>query len=157
MQISTLNVTSYQINNFLRFNRTFNRKHRINATAGVTYDVRNVENSIYAVEDFVTTELTIQQPFLASVISQPLRYLKSDQQIFSLLGRLNYTYNNKYILTASFRRDGVSKFSEENRYGFFPSFALAWRLDNERFIKNLNIFEKTIVDTLILNLQILVK
>jgi len=141
LQISTLNVRSYQINNFLRFNRTFNRKHRINATAGVTYDVRNVENSIYAVEDFVTTELTIQQPFLASVISQPLRYLKSDQQIFSLLGRLNYTFNNKYILTASFRRDGVSKFSEENRYGFFPSFALAWRLDNERFIKNLNIFE----------------
>ena len=141
LQISTLNVTSYQINNFLRFNRTFNRKHRINATAGVTYDVRNVENSIYAVEDFVTTELTIQQPFLASVISQPLRYLKSDQQIFSLLGRLNYTFNNKYILTASFRRDGVSKFSEENRFGFFPSFALAWRLDNEKFIKNLNIFE----------------
>ena len=141
LQISTLNVTSYQINNFLRFNRTFNRKHRINATAGVTYDVRNVENSIYAVEDFVTTGLTTQQPFLASVISQPLRYLKSDQQIFSLLGRLNYTFNNKYILTASFRRDGVSKFSKENRFGFFPSFALAWRLDNERFIKNLNIFE----------------
>ena len=141
LQISTLNVSSYQINNFLRFNRTFNKKHRINATAGVTYDVRNVENSIYAVEDFVTTELTTQQPFLASVISQPLRYLKSDQQIFSLLGRLNYTFNNKYILTASFRRDGVSKFSEENRYGFFPSFALAWRLDNEKFIKNLNIFE----------------
>ena len=141
LQISTLNVTSYQINNFLRFNRTFNKKHRINATAGVTYDVRNVENSIYAVEDFVTTELTTQQPFLASVISQPLRYIKSDQQIFSLLGRLNYTFNNKYILTASFRRDGVSKFSKENRFGFFPSFALAWRLDNEKFIKNLNIFE----------------
>jgi TonB-linked SusC/RagA family outer membrane protein len=57
------------------------------------------------------------------------------------LGRINYTFNNKYILTASFRRDGVSKFSEDNRYGFFPSFALAWRLDNESFIKNLNIFE----------------
>ena len=141
LQISTLNTKSYQINNFLRFNRTFNRKHRINATAGITYDVRNVENSIYAVEDFVTTELTIQQPFLASVITQPLRFLKSDQQIFSVLGRLNYTYNNKYILTASFRRDGVSKFAKNNRFGFFPSFALAWRMDNENFIKNLNIFE----------------
>ncbi|CAI8159396.1 MAG: TonB-dependent receptor SusC [Polaribacter sp. SA4-10] len=141
LQISTLNTTSYQINNFLRFNRTFNRKHRINAVAGATYDVRNVERSIYAVEDFVTTELTIQQPFLASLVTQPLRYLKADQQIFSLLGRLNYTFNNKYILTASFRRDGVSKFSKENRYGFFPSFALAWRLDKERFFKNLNIFE----------------
>lgn len=141
LQISTLNAKSYQINNFLRFNRTFNRKHRINATAGITYDVRNVENSIYAVEDFVTTELTIQQPFLAAVITQPLRFLRSDQQIFSMLGRLNYTYNNKYIFTASFRRDGVSKFALNNRYGFFPSFALAWRMDNENFIKNLNIFE----------------
>ena len=141
LQISTLNAKSYQINNFLRFNRTFNRKHRINATAGITYDVRNVENSIYAVEDFVTTELTIQQPFLAAVITQPLRLLRSDQQIFSMLGRLNYTYNNKYIFTASFRRDGVSKFALNNRYGFFPSFALAWRMDNENFIKNLNIFE----------------
>jgi len=141
LQISTLNTTSFQVNNFLRFNRTFKRKHRINATAGVTYDVRNVDRSIYAVADFVTTELTTQQPFLASLITQPLRYLRSDQQIFSLLGRLNYTYNNKYILTASFRRDGVSKFSEENRFGFFPSFALAWRLDNEKFIKSLNVFE----------------
>lgn len=141
LQISTLNASSYQINNFLRFNRTFNKKHRVNALAGVTYDVRNVENSIYAVEDFVTTELTTEQPFLASVITQPLQYLRSDQQIFSLLGRINYTFDNKYILTASFRRDGVSKFSEENRYGFFPSFALAWRLENEKFIKNLNIFD----------------
>ena len=141
LQISTLNTTSFQVNNFLRFNRTFKRKHRINATAGVTYDVRNVDRSIYAVADFVTTELTTQQPFLASLITQPLRYLRSDQQIFSLLGRLNYTYNNKYILTASFRRDGVSKFSEQNRFGFFPSFALAWRLDNEKFIKSLNVFE----------------
>ncbi|MBD0778636.1 TonB-dependent receptor [Maribacter sp. ANRC-HE7] len=141
LQISTLNATSYQINNFLRYNRTFNNKHRINATAGVTYDVRNVENSIYAVEDFVTTELTIEQPFLASIITQPLQFIKSDQQIFSLLGRINYTFDNKYILTASFRRDGVSKFSEDNRYGVFPSFALAWRLDDENFIKDLNVFE----------------
>ncbi|MBJ7880652.1 SusC/RagA family TonB-linked outer membrane protein [Gelidibacter salicanalis] len=141
LQISTLNASSYQINNFLRFNRTFNNKHRINATAGVTYDVRNVENSIYAVEDFVTTELTTEQPFLASIITQPLQFFRSDQQIFSLLGRVNYTFNDKYILTASFRRDGVSKFSKNNRYGFFPSFAVAWRLEDEKFIKSLNLFE----------------
>lgn len=142
LQISTLNSTSYQINNFLRLNRTFNKKHRVNATFGTTYDIRNVDNSIYAVEDFVTTELTTSQPFLGQVITQPLRLLQSDQQIFSILGRINYTFNNKYVLTASFRRDGVSKFSEENRYGFFPSFALAWRANNEKFIKNLDIFSE---------------
>ncbi|MEK9603092.1 MAG: TonB-dependent receptor [Flavobacteriaceae bacterium] len=141
LQISTLNSNSYQINNFLRFNRDFNNKHRINALLGTTYDVRNVNSSIYAVESFVTTELTTLQPYLGSAITQPLRYLKSDQQIFSLLGRINYTFNNKYIATVSFRRDGVSKFSEENRYGNFPSFALAWRMENEGFISNLDAFE----------------
>lgn len=141
LQISTLNNSSYQINNFLRFNRTFKNKHRINAMLGVTWDVRKVNNSIYAVEDFVTTELTSDQPFLGSVITQPLQFFNADQQILSFLGRLNYTFNNKYVFTATFRRDGVSKFSQENRFGFFPSFAFAWRLNDEKFIKNLNFFE----------------
>jgi len=60
--------------------------------------------------------------------------------MFSLLGRVNYTFKNKYVLTASFRRDGVSKFSENNRYGFFPSFAFAWRAGSEKFIQNLDLF-----------------
>ena len=142
LQISTLNNTSYQVNNFLRYNKTFNSRHRINALLGTTWDVRKVNNSIYAVEDFVTTELTTEQPFLGSVISQPLRFFKSDQQIFSLLGRLNYTFNNKYILTASFRRDGVSKFLEKNRVGWFPSFALAWRAGDEAFVQDINFFDE---------------
>lgn len=140
LQISTLNNSSYQINNLLRFNRTFNGKHRINALLGTTWDVRKVNNSIYAVEDFVTTELTTNQPFLGAVISQPLQFFTADQQILSFLGRATYTYNDKYVLTASFRRDAVSKFSKGNQVGLFPSFALAWRLDNEKFIKNLNFF-----------------
>ena len=142
LQISKLNADSYQVNNLLRFNRTFNKKHRINATVGVTYDVRNVENSVYTVEDFVTTELTTQQPFLGQVISTPLAFINADQKLFSVLGRLNYTFNNRYVLTASFRRDGVSKFAEDNRYGFFPSFALAWNMDKESFIKNMNVFSE---------------
>lgn len=136
LQISKLNSATYQINNFLRYNKTFSRKHRINATFGVTYDVRNVENSVYTVEDFVTTSLTTEQPFLGQVISTPLAFINSDQKLFSILGRFNYTFNNRYVLTASFRRDGVSKFAEGNRYGFFPAFALAWNMDKESFIKN---------------------
>ena len=60
--------------------------------------------------------------------------------MFSVLGRLNYTFKNKYVITASFRRDGVSKFSEDNRYGFFPSFAFAWRAGSGKFIQNLDFF-----------------
>lgn len=142
LQISTLETQSYQINNFLRFNRTFKGKHRINALAGVTYDVRNTEGSIYSVEDFVTTQLTTQQPFLGQVITTPLAINASQQQIFSVLGRVNYTFNDKYTLTASIRRDGVSKFAPDQRYGVFPAFAAAWRAVDEDFISNLELFSE---------------
>jgi TonB-linked SusC/RagA family outer membrane protein len=136
LQLSGLDATTFQVNNLLRYNRTFKRKHRINATVGVTYDVRDIQNSVYAVEDFFTTTLTTEQPYIGSVITTPLTYLDSKQQVFSYLGRLNYSYANRYVLTASFRRDGVSKFSRDNRYSFFPSFALAWNVSNESFLQN---------------------
>ncbi len=140
LQNMKLNSLTYQVNNFLRYNRNYNKNHRVNAALGVTYDVRDVESSVYAVEDFVTAQLGTAQPFLGQVISTPLLLRASDQQLFSLLGRVNYTFKNKYTLTTSFRRDGVSKFAEENRYGFFPSFAFAWRAGSEKFISNLNLF-----------------
>ena len=135
LQITGLNNSSFQVNNFLRFNRTLKRKHRINSVLGVTYDVRKVSNNIYAVEDFVTAQFTTQNPAFGQVITRPLTYIKGDQQIFSLLGRFNYTYDNTYILTATFRRDGVSKFAQNNRYGFFPSFALAWNVHQNNDLK----------------------
>jgi iron complex outermembrane receptor protein len=60
--------------------------------------------------------------------------------LISYYGRLNYTLASRYMLTATVRRDGTSRFSPENRWGTFPSFALAWRLSEEKFIKNLNVF-----------------
>ncbi len=55
----------------------------------------------------------------------------------SFLGRINYIYDEKYLLTANFRADGSSKFSEKNRWGYFPSFGIGWRLSQEQFIKNI--------------------
>jgi TonB-linked SusC/RagA family outer membrane protein len=57
--------------------------------------------------------------------------------MISYLFRANYTYNSKYILTATFRRDGSSKFSPSNRYGNFPSFAAGWNVSRENFMENL--------------------
>ncbi len=138
--LNGLNQKSYQVNNFLRFNRNFNKNHRVNATLGVTYDVRDVEKSVYIVTNFDSTQLTVRQPFLGSNITTPLAYFAQDQKMFSLLGRFNYTFRDKYVLTSTFRRDGVSKFSEDNRYGFFPSFAFAWRAGSEDYIKDLDLF-----------------
>ncbi|MDR0574515.1 MAG: TonB-dependent receptor [Tannerella sp.] len=58
----------------------------------------------------------------------------------SYLGRINYTFDSKYLLTASFRADGSSRFGKSNRWGYFPSAALAWRASEESYIKNTGIF-----------------
>ena len=65
-------------------------------------------------------------------------YAASDQRhsLISYYARLNYSYNSRYIITASLRRDGTSRFNEDNRWGTFPSVALAWRVNEESFLKD---------------------
>lgn len=60
--------------------------------------------------------------------------------LLSLLGRINYSYQDKYLVSAAMRRDGSSKFSPDNRYSLFPSVALGWRLSEESFIRDLDVF-----------------
>ena len=136
LSISNLETKSYQINNLLTYNRTFNKKHRVNAVIGMTYDVRDVKNTLYAVNDFSTTEFGVDQPIYGQQISRPLDVLPLKSQLLSYLSRVNYSFDDKYIITGSFRADGSSKFSKENRYSYFPSFSLAWRANNETFLEN---------------------
>jgi TonB-linked SusC/RagA family outer membrane protein len=65
-----------------------------------------------------------------------------DWSILSFLGRINYTFGNRYLLTASFRADGSSKFGTENRWGYFPSFALGWNIFNEPFFADQSLFSR---------------
>jgi hypothetical protein len=136
LSISNLQTKSYQINNLLAYNRTFNKKHRINGVIGMTYDVRDIKNTLYAINDFSTTEFGVDQPIYGQQISRPLDVLPLESQLLSYLSRVNYSFDNKYIITGTFRADGSSKFSKENRYSYFPSFSLAWRANNEKFLKN---------------------
>ena len=57
----------------------------------------------------------------------------SENAMISYLGRANYVYDDKYYLTATFRRDGTSRLAKENRWGNFPSFSGAWRISKEEF------------------------
>lgn len=61
---------------------------------------------------------------------------KPENTLLSYFGRLNFTFNEKYLLTATFRRDGSSRFSPQYRWGNFPSVALAWKVSDESFLKN---------------------
>jgi hypothetical protein len=60
------------------------------------------------------------------------------RQLLSYMARLNYAYNEKYLLTVSARQDGASQFTEGNKYSVFPSAAVAWRINHENFMKGIN-------------------
>lgn len=137
---SNLNRRSYTIDNILTYKKRFRKKHRVNAIAAVTYDGNDKTNEVFEIADFPIKTLRSSAPQLGQLVTQPRAIFFEDQQIFSALGRVNYTFKNRYILTASFRADQSSKFSKGNQWGYFPSVAFAWRLGEERFIKNLDIF-----------------
>lgn len=63
-----------------------------------------------------------------------------DDKLLSFFGRVNYGYKDKYLFTASVRADGSSKFGKNNKWGYFPAFSAAWRMAEEDFIKDLNVF-----------------
>ena len=67
---------------------------------------------------------------------------KPENRLVSFFGRLNYSYKGKYLLTGTIRRDGSSRFSEDNRWGWFPSGAFAWRIKEENFLKNTNVLSE---------------
>ena len=92
----------------------------------------------YSYQDFSTTNYNFPDRttdgFVISTPSFP--FDKPENRLISFYGRLNYTYKGKYLLTGTLRRDGSSRFSEENRWGMFPSGAFAWRLKEEDFLRN---------------------
>lgn len=69
---------------------------------------------------------------------QHLAPTQKDYQLLSYLGRLNLTFLDKYLITASLRADGSSKFGKGNRWGYFPSASVAWRMEQEEFLKDVD-------------------
>ncbi|MFY0714937.1 TonB-dependent receptor [Seonamhaeicola sp. NFXS20] len=134
--ISTLRRYSYTMNHLLSYNKKFGKKHRIKSTIGFTYDANNSKYGRYEVADFPVQSLRTKSPQAGQNVVRPLAFTYLDESIKSLLFRTNYTLNNKYLVTASFRADGSSKFADGNKWGFFPAVALAWKLNNEPFLDN---------------------
>lgn len=83
-----------------------------------------------------TDNMSLADPYTYKVGSS-----RSRNSLLSYLGRINYNIHDKYLLTSSLRIDGSSRFGENNKFGVFPSFAFAYRLENEKFIQNLNVFD----------------
>ncbi|MDR3297278.1 MAG: TonB-dependent receptor [Prevotellaceae bacterium] len=122
----------------LTFYKTID-KHSLNVVAGFTYEEGNGGNKTISSQNFPSDQ-TEYYNLSAGLNPQTPTSGRQRTQLVSLLGRANYVYNDKYILTASFRRDGSSKFARGNKFANFASGALAWRISEEELVKQLNLF-----------------
>ena len=130
------NITAESV---LTFDKTFADIHHLNVVAGFTYEKSDWGGKTMNASNFptdITQDFDMSQ---ALNIETPASY-RGQAVLVSLLGRANYTLKDRYIFTASFRRDGSSRFAPGNKFANFASGAVAWTISEEEFIKNLNIF-----------------
>jgi len=118
---------------YLGYNREVaSIKSKFDLIAGYSYNDYKTTNYFYSDRTFDGTTFPGSEPKFPFDIQQ--------NTIISFYGRLNYTLMNRYLITATVRRDGSSRFSEDNRWGTFPSVAFAWRIKEESFLRNSNTF-----------------
>ncbi|MBV8256118.1 MAG: TonB-dependent receptor [Chitinophaga sp.] len=137
--VNDLATSRSLIEGYFTYRKIFNKIHSINFVLGASYQYDQYDKHYSLVQKFST------DAYLYHNLDAGTERLTSSSQTLpgkmaSTYGRLNYTLFDKYLLTATFRRDGSSAFGMNKRYGLFPSFSLAWRASDEQFIKDLNIF-----------------
>ena len=131
---ATRRVDNWVWENTLNYNKTFNEDH--NVTALVGYTMQN-QKTTYATmtgngypNDMVHT--------INASTSQTASSTQSEWALISYLARATYSYQGKYLASASVRADGCSRFGADNRWGYFPSISAAWRMSEEKFLKDIN-------------------
>lgn len=116
------------------YTRTFHDKHRITATVGTTADIFISRPITLSGTGFLSDIYQTDNIGTAATINTPSSgYTR--WTMLSYLGRINYAFNNRFLLTASVRADGSSRYSAGNKWGYFPSGAIAYRLSEEDFLK----------------------
>lgn len=131
--INNTNKSSYYIfENTLSYNNEI-KNHKIEALIGSVNQKNKFENSAIETRNFASA--TVTTPNGGSEIFNATAD-KAEKSNASFLGRLNYSYDDRYLVTANFRADGSSVFGPDKRWGYFPSFSLGWRVSKESFLKN---------------------
>ncbi|MBD0777815.1 TonB-dependent receptor [Maribacter sp. ANRC-HE7] len=136
--INTVQNLSLNSDNIVTYNKIFNSIHNFTAMGGVTYQENTITSLGASGNGFLSNDYETYDIAAANTINTPTSsYTKWN--LLSYLGRLNYSYKSKYLATVSFRADGSSRYSEGNKWGYFPSGALAWRVSEEGFMKNIDL------------------
>lgn len=134
LSISSGYSNTLTFTNTLNYDKKF-AKHTIHVLAGTEYIKflsRGVNGSVSALFSEDENYLSLNNGTLNLANSSST----SSNSLFSIFGRADYSYDNKYMASATIRRDGSSKFGPNNRFGVFPSFSLGWRVSEENFLKD---------------------
>ncbi|MDR1200583.1 MAG: TonB-dependent receptor [Tannerellaceae bacterium] len=130
---NTTQIFNYIVEQRISYNKEIN-DHRFDVMGAIVYE----KNSLETANAYKTKALgneDIYRVLDAQTIGDQVSGRKETSAMLSYLGRANYTYADKYLATVSFRADGSSRLAKGNRWGYFPSFSLGWRLSNEEFFK----------------------
>lgn len=134
LTLADRNLLNVLNENILSYNKQID-KHFVDVIAGYTY--QNEVNRLNLAETRGITAANVDQATLQGGPDiQTPQSGRIEWTLASILGRVNYIYDDRYLATVTFRRDGSSRFGSENKWANFPSVALGWRLSNEGFFKN---------------------
>jgi len=128
------------IENYITYTKSFG-EHSLTAMIGQSYQKFYIQERGYSINNFAISDVEPRNnPSLGSSLTltdnrPTASTIKNELQSF--FGRATYEWKNKYLATATFRADGSTKFGDNNKYGYFPSFSVGWRLSEEEFIKSL--------------------
>lgn len=128
---SSSNRYDWTAENVLRFQRSFATNHNLDATALFSVQSNDVESESLVSNGFPNDVLTYYQGNLGALAVPG--YSVSRSKLVSQMGRLNYSFRDRYLVTATARRDGFSGFGDNHKYGVFPSLAIGWNVINEPF------------------------
>lgn len=127
---------------FLTFNKMFKEKHSFSAMGGFSYQYYTSRSSNLKAFDFLNESLGNGNLAAGNPDQQSVSNSLVETTMYSYLGRLNYTFDDKYLATFTMRSDGSSKFGDNNKWAMFPSGALGWKMHKEKFISDLNVFDE---------------
>lgn len=139
--ISTGTKSYYMGEGTLNYN--YNKgDHRLNAVAGATYERFSTNSFSGNGRGFSLPDLTYYAIGTGDPTQNVIGSGFNENVLISYLGRVNYSFKNRYLLTASIRADGSGRFGGNNKFGYFPSGAIAWKISEEEFMKDNKLFDE---------------
>jgi iron complex outermembrane receptor protein len=134
-RLTERNLMEWTVN----YNKSFGEKHKLDAIAGYSWENDLYQNQVSKATDFAVTSMganNIQSGNTLKVGN--VTSSKNEYKLISFFGRAHYSYDEKYMITATVRRDGSSKFGANHKWGIFPSVSAAWGLSQEGFFKEID-------------------